>query len=293
MSADTPPIELIAIAEIEILNPRSRNRKVFEELVESIARLGLKKPITVSKRPGGDGYQLACGQGRMEAFIELGQTQIPAVVIDASSDDCYVMSLVENIARRNHSPLELIREISALRDRGYNHSQIADKIGFSPEYVWAICFLTDHGEERLLDAVERGIVPHTIAMEIAKAQDHEVQRALTEAYEQKSLPGSQVLAIRRIVDERNLIGKSVHSVGRGNRSTSKPTAAALVRTYQKEVERQKLLVRKATLAQSRLLFIVNALRKLLEEEHFVTLLRAEAMSTLPLPLAERLGIAEA
>lgn len=293
MSADTPPIELIAIAEIEILNPRSRNRKIFEELVESIARLGLKKPITVSKRPGGDGYQLACGQGRMEAFIELGQTQIPAVVIDASSDDCYVMSLVENIARRNHSPLELIREISALRDRGYSHSQIADKIGFSPEYVWAICFLTDHGEERLLDAVERGIVPHTIAMEIAKAQDHEVQRALTEAYEQKSLPGSQVLAIRRIVDERNLIGKSVHSVGRGNRSTSKPTAAALVRTYQKEVERQKLLVRKATLAQSRLLFIVNALRKLLEEEHFVTLLRAEAMSTLPLPLAERLGIAEA
>ena len=185
------------------------------------------------------------------------------------------------------------RDCSALRDRGYNHSQIANKIGFSREYVWAICFLTDNGEERLLDAVERGIVPHTIAMEIAKAQHHEVQRALTEAYEQKSLPGSQVLAIRRIVDERNLIGKSVRSVGRGNRQASKPTAAALVRTYQTEVERQKLLVRKATLAQSRLLFVVNALRKLLDEEHFVTLLRAEAMSTLPLPLAERLGIAEA
>lgn len=289
----TPDIQLIPIAAIEVLNPRSRNRKVFEELVDSIAKLGLKKPITVSPSRDGQGYQLVCGQGRMEAFVELGQTMIPAVVIDASSDDCYVMSLVENIARRNHTPLELISEIGVLRDRGYNHGQIAEKVGFSPEYVWAICLLIDQGEERLLNAVERGIVPHTIAIEIARAEDHEVQRALTEAYEQKTLPGAQVLAIRRIVDERNLIGKSLRSVRNGSRPVSKPTAAALVRSYQKEVERQKLLVRKATLAQSRLLFIVNALKKLLEDEHFVTLLRAEAMGTLPLPLAERLGITEA
>lgn len=130
---------------------------------------------------------------------------------------------------------------------------------------FASWLITANGEQRLLDAVARGIVPHSIAIEIARAEDHEVQRALTEAYKQKTLPGAQVLAIRRIVDERNLIGKSVKSVRSGNRQASKPTAAALVRTYQKEVERQKLLVRKASLAQGRLLFIVNALRKLLEE----------------------------
>jgi ParB family chromosome partitioning protein len=293
MRPDAPAIELIAISAIEVLNPRSRNRRVFEELVGSIARLGLKKPITVSPRPDCEGYRLVCGQGRMEAFVELGQAMIPAVVIEASSDDCYVMSLVENLARRHHSPLELIREIGVLRDRGYNHAEVAKKVGFSPEYVWAICYLIDHGEERLLNAVERGIVPHSVAMEIARAEDQEVQRALTQAYEQKTLPGAQVLAIRRIVDERNLIGKGIHSVRNGNRRTGRPTAAALVRTYQKEVERQKLLVRKASLAQSRLLFIVNALRKLLEEDHFATLLKAESMGTLPLPLAERLGIAEA
>lgn len=293
MSADVPEIRMIAVAEIEILNPRSRNRKIFDELVASIAQLGLKKPITVSAKAGGTGYQLVCGQGRMEAFIELGQAMIPAVVLDASSDDCYVMSLVENLARRNHSPLELIREIGVLRDRGYGHAEIGRKVGFSAEYVWAICFLLDNGEERLLDAVERGIVPHSIAMEIARATDADVQRALTEAYESKALPGTQVLAIRRIVDERNLIGKGINSVGRIGAKASRPTAAALVRAYQKEVERQKLLVKKANLTQRRLLFVVNALKKLLDEEHFVTLLRAEAMNSLPLPLAERLGIAEA
>ena len=52
----------------------------------------------------------------------------------------------------------------------------------------------------------------------------------------------------------------------------------------------KLLVKKATVSQSRLLFVVNALRRLFADEHFVTLLRAEALLTLPRPLAERIGI---
>lgn len=282
----------IPIAAIEVLNPRIRNRRIFDELVASIRAVGLKKPITVTRKATGDGYELVCGQGRMEAFVTLGQTEIPAVVIEASREDCYVMSLVENLARRNHSPLEMIREVGAMRERGYDYAQIATKIGFSPEYAWSICFLLERGEERLLDAVERGVVPHTIAVEIARANDAEVQRALTEAYETKTLPGDQVLAIRRIVEERNQIGKGVKSIGRPQKST-KTTAAALVRSYRREIDRQKLIVKKAALAQGRLIFIVNALRRLLEEEHFVTLLRAEAIGTLPQPLAERIGIKDA
>jgi ParB family chromosome partitioning protein len=68
------------------------------------------------------------------------------------------------------------------------------------------------------------------------------------------------------------------------------TAESLVRAYRKETERQKLLVKKATVSQSRLLFVINALRRLFADEHFVTLLRAEALLTLPRPLAERIGV---
>jgi len=56
---------------------------------------------------------------------------------------------------------------------------------------------------------------------------------------------------------------------------------------------KSLLVKKANLAQTRLTFIVNALRRLLADEEFLTLLRAEAMHTLPRPLAEQLELAEA
>jgi len=274
MTESAQGIRRVPIAAITVLNPRSRNRRIFQELVTSIANLGLKKPITVSERDDG-GYDLICGQGRLEAFVALGETEIPAVIMAASVEDCFVMSLVENLARRQHTPLELVREIGALKERGYSVSEIARKTDFSPEYIWAIVFLLENGEERLISAVERGLIPHTIAMEIAKAGEADVQNALAEAYENKALPGNQLMAIRRIIEQRKISGKAGHSGSRGPGRT-RVTADALVRAYRKETDRQKLLIRKAALAQSRLLFVVNGLRRLMDDDHFVTLLRSHA-----------------
>lgn len=290
----TPAIENIPIDAIEILNPRARSRRVFDELVESIRSVGLKRPITVRRSPSGRGYELVCGQGRIEALVRLGETEIPAMIIEASRETCFVMSLVENLARRNPTPLELVHEVAVLRERGYGHAQIARKLGFSPEYIWSINLLLEKGEERLLDAVERGIIPHSVAAEIARADDADVQRALTDAYKAGQLPGSQILAIRRIVDDRNLIGKGIKSVRPGQRSSqATTTAATLVRAYQNEVERQRLLVKKAELTKGRLAFIVGAMSTLMAEQHFTDLLRAEGLARLPQPIAQRLGLVEA
>jgi ParB family chromosome partitioning protein len=289
VTASGADIRMIPIRDITVLNPRSRNKRVFQELVTSIAHLGLKKPITVAERPDRSGYDLVCGQGRLEAFASLGETDIPAVVIDATPEDCFVMSLVENLARRQHSPLELMRNIGDLRKRGYTMGEIATKTDFSEEYVYAMCYLLEHGEERLIAAVERSVIPPTVAMEIARAKDSDIQQALADAYERKALPGRQVLAIRRIIEQRSTMGKKRGGGGGTPRSTRRITAETLVRAYRKETERQQLLAKKATITQSRLLFVVNALRRLFADEHFVTLLRAERLITLPTPLAERLG----
>jgi len=78
----------IAIGEIRIANPRSRNKIKFLLLVSSIQAVGLKKPITVSRRePSVDGtcYDLVCGQGRIEAYLALGNLTIPAIIIDPAA----------------------------------------------------------------------------------------------------------------------------------------------------------------------------------------------------------------
>ena len=90
-------IEMIPISRITVLNPRARNKRQHREIVNNIETIGLKRPVTVSRRdsPGGPRYDLVCGEGRLEAFQMLGQTEIPAVVIEASENECLVMSLVE------------------------------------------------------------------------------------------------------------------------------------------------------------------------------------------------------
>lgn len=289
MTDVAPEIRMVPVDAITVLNPRARNKRVFQELVKSIEQLGLKKPITVSQRPGSRRYDLACGQGRLEAFIALGQTEIPAIVIEASEDDCFVMSLVENLARRQQTPLELVRAIGALKERGYSHAEIAPKVGFSTEYIYAICYLLENGEEKLINGVERGIIPHTIAMEIAKAKDGEVQQALAQAYQEKALPGNQVLAIRQIIEQRANSGKGMRHRGSALRTSRPVTSEALIRAYQRETERQQLLVKRASLARSRLLFVSNAFKRLLDDQHFVALMRAEGFSTIPSALAERIG----
>src|SRR6201747_3272747 len=146
----TKRVKTIPIDQIRFLNPRFRNRRNFQEIVQSIANVGLKRPITVSPRKSAAdsaSYDLVCGQGRIEAFTQLGQTEIPAIVIEAEESDCLVMSLVENCARRQHRALDLLQDIGTLRGRGYDDHEIAAKIGVSSDYIRMIGTLFEKGEE--------------------------------------------------------------------------------------------------------------------------------------------------
>lgn len=55
----------------------------------------------------------------------LGQQEIPARVVEADGEDCMVMSLVENLARRQHRAVNLLYNIEGLNQRGYDDSEIA------------------------------------------------------------------------------------------------------------------------------------------------------------------------
>lgn len=285
---DTPTVKLIPIDRVTVLNPRERNRYAFRQIVDSIAKIGLKKPITVSpcKKSKGDAdYELVCGQGRLEAFISLGQKTIPAFVVDVSGEDRLIMSLVENLARRKHRPLELLQDIGELKKRGYSDSDIANKIGVTREYVHSIVRLFEDGEERLLVAVETGQIPLSVARDIADSDEEGAQEALAQAYEKGLLRGKKLLIAKRVIERRQRRGKA-QSPSRFEPGRSRMSSDSLVRAYQKEADRQRLMIKKAYVTQNRLLFVVEAMRALLHDENFVTLLRAENLSTMPRPLAE-------
>jgi len=284
-------VHMIPTDLIVVLNPRDRNHRVFGEIVNNIKTIGLKKPITVTPRRSADGqdqFLLICGEGRLKAYQELGESKIPAQVIQVDDEEAFIMSLAENIARRQCRPLELLAGIEQLRDQGYDKQVIAQKTGLSLDYVKGILTLLEHGEERLLVAVENGRIPLNTALEIARVGNEEknVQAALQEAYESGQLRGKQLIHARRIVMQRQSLGRSMaHQTPR--KMSSEVTTNSLVRSYQREVDRQKLMVKKAEFAQQRLLFVVGALRQLFADENFTTLLRAEGFETLPTYLADR------
>ena len=294
MNDTAPIVQMIPVDQINVLNPRSRNRVAFQGIVANISSLGLKKPITVARRTeptDGKPYDLVCGQGRLEAFMALGQAEIPAIVKEASREECFLMSLVENIARRQIRPLELLREIDSLKSRGYNTTEIAKKIDVTKSYVIGITHLLKNGEERLLHAVDKGRIPLSVAMQIANADEDGIQQALCQAYEDKTLRGRKLLTVRRIIDLRKANGKR-STPGVRRRNNGLQSAESLVRVYRQEADRQKLLVKKSQLTEHRLLFIASALRNLFRDENFITLLRAEGLESLPAYLAERIQITE-
>ena len=284
------PVTFIPIERIEVINPRERNKRVFEDIVGNIQKVGLKKPVTVTPRIGEDGearYLLVCGEGRLNAFRALGHKEIPALVVDVDDEEAFIISLAENIARRQYRPLEILSGIKRLSDFGYCTKDISTKTGLTQTYVAGIMKLLDHGEERLLIAVETGRVPLNAALAIVGAGDDDkaLQTAMQEAYESGRLRGKQLFETRKVIERRKTLGRSAGK--QHSRKTADVSASSLVRTYQREVERQKLVVKKAELTQQRLLFVVSALRQLLADENFVTLLRAEHLDSLPNYLANR------
>ncbi|MGO4622256.1 ParB/RepB/Spo0J family partition protein [Ensifer sp. 2YAB10] len=281
-------IDMIPIDRVVVVNPRIRNKKQFKEIIANIGQIGLKRPITVTRRMDAEGpfYDLVCGQGRLEAFIALGQKEVPAIVVNANSQDCLVASLVENCARRKHRALDLLRDIGGMKDRGHNVPAIARMTGLSTEYVYAVVRLLEKGEDRLLRAAEAGQIPFTVALEIAEAEDHEVQSALQNAYENKLLRGKKLMIAKRVVEARRNSGKSLSY----RRSAPQKTISseALLRAFQDDADRKRILIRRAEAAKARLTFITEAVRRLIGDTDFKNILEEEGLISLPEALAKRL-----
>jgi len=280
-------IEWIPLDRITVVNPRTRNQRIFKEIVDNIAQIGLKRPITVTRRTEADGahYDLVCGQGRLEAYRELGQSEVPALVVTADAEDCLIASLVENCARRRHSALDLLHDIGGMRHRGHSVADIARKTGLSEEYVYGVAHLLDHGEERLLRSTESGTLPLSVAIEIAGASDEGVQRALQSAYETGDLRGRKLVAAKRLIDARQRWGKrfALRSAGIQPHLSS----GEIVRVYEEEASRKRDLIRRANAAKDMLTLIIEAIRRLSADEAFLALLVAEGLESMPERIAAR------
>ncbi|MDA4126613.1 MAG: ParB/RepB/Spo0J family partition protein [Thaumarchaeota archaeon] len=107
------------------------------DLVDSVREKGILEPVLA--RPIGGRYELVVGSRRLEAARIAGLKKIPAIVRPMTDEEAIIVSLVENIQRRDIEPEEEYDAIVLLRranPRAYGSAdQIAKALGKSRRYI--------------------------------------------------------------------------------------------------------------------------------------------------------------
>jgi ParB family chromosome partitioning protein len=120
-------------------NPRQPRRRFESEattaLAESIQAQGIVQPVLVRPRPAG-GYELIAGERRWRAAREAGVETLPALIRDTDDRETLLLSLVENVAREQLSPVEEARAYAMLIDEfGLSLGELAERVGRSKPSV--------------------------------------------------------------------------------------------------------------------------------------------------------------
>jgi len=99
-----------------------------QELLESIRQHGVLNPIQV--RQVGETFEVIAGERRWRASQLLGHGTIPALVRETSAGQAAAQALIDNLVRKDLSPLEEARAFQSLLQRhGYQQTQLAEKVG--------------------------------------------------------------------------------------------------------------------------------------------------------------------
>ena len=106
----------------------------IQELAQSIKENGLIQPIIVRKSPI-LGYEILAGERRYRASIVAGLAEVPVIVKQLSDQDMMLHSIIENLQRENLNPIEEAKAYQSLIDKGFTHTEIAEKMGKSRPYI--------------------------------------------------------------------------------------------------------------------------------------------------------------
>ncbi len=131
--------KVLQVAIEDIIPNRFQPRLAFDEeglkeLSESIKQHGIIQPLVLRRL--GNKYEIIAGERRFKAATMAGLRQVPAIISDIDDNKSAEIALVENIQRRNLTPIEEAKSYKNLLDRGYmTQEQLAEKMGVSQSSI--------------------------------------------------------------------------------------------------------------------------------------------------------------
>lgn len=129
------PVEWINVGPWQ---PRRRfDRPALDELAASIRKNGIVQPILLRPHPDNKSrFQLVAGERRWRAAQLAKSHEVPAIIRDLNTAECYEIALVENIQRIDLSVIEEAQGYQKLLDTNrYTQEQLSVIIGKSRSHI--------------------------------------------------------------------------------------------------------------------------------------------------------------
>lgn len=148
------------------------NEQNLSSLATSIRQYGVMQPIVVTKKSEGS-FELISGERRLKASKLAGKSTIPAIIMDNeySNAEKFELAIIENLQREDLNPIDKAKSFKRLvKEFGLTHSDIAQKMGKSREYIsnsLRILMLPDN----MLDAMVRAEISEGHARPLLMLKD--------------------------------------------------------------------------------------------------------------------------
>ena len=173
--------EIIEVALDDIIPNRFQPRLSFDEkglneLAESIRQHGIIQPLVLRKVA--DKYEIIAGERRYKAAYIAGLVKVPAVIIDLNDNESAEVAIVENIQRRDLSPIEEAKSYKKLLDRGYlTQDQLASRMGKTQATISNKLRLLNL-DEKVQDALLNNKISERHARSLLRVESKEEQREI-------------------------------------------------------------------------------------------------------------------
>lgn len=196
--------EIIEVSLDDIIPNRFQPRLSFDEqglneLAESIRQHGIIQPLVLRKI--GDKYEIIAGERRYKASYIAGLTKVPAVIIDLNDNESAEVAIVENIQRKDLSPIEEAKSYKKLLDRGYlTQDQLASRMGKNQSTISNKLRLLNL-DEKVQDALLNNKISERHARSLLKLDNKEEQKEVLNEIIEKRL---------NVRDTEDLINKKLN-----------------------------------------------------------------------------------